>query len=379
MLVATHGRALWILDHLEPIQEYRAATAAGDAKLYAIPTALEWKSKNNLNEEFWGHQYFIGENPSFDALINFQVNKALPDLKFRITDGAGKFVRELDAVSRQMQPGIQTICWDMRVEPLTGDEAAAAGGRAGGGGRGGRGGTPAVPGVPVSPNAPGYLPMNPCTGEPSGGSERVAGGGGAAPANIGPQVVPGSYNVALVSGGKTLDTKSIKVIMDPGIPAFTDAVHRRWNEVILDLQEAQSRGNAMERKLAALNTPMVDAVIKLRTATNVPDAVKTQFADVSRQFDSVKVKFGVGAPPAAGRGGRGGADPSNALARTGAAKTAIMGIWETPSAGMLKQSSEAKAALTKAIADADALMPKLSAVSAALKKYDIAIPVPAGK
>ncbi len=384
MLVATHGRALWILDHLEPIQEYTAAKATADAKLYGIPTALEWKSKNTINEEFWGHQYFIGENPSFDALISYQVNKALPDLKVRINDGSGKLVRELTAAARQTQPGIQTICWDMRVEPLAGDEAAAAGGRAGGGGRGGRGGgaaTPAVPGVPVSPNPAGYLPVNPCTGEPSGGTERNAGGGGAAPANIGPQVVPGNYTVALVSGGKTLDSKSMKVIMDPGIPAFTDAAHRRWNEVILDLQETQSRGNAMERKLAALNTPMVDAVIKLKTATNVPEAVKTQFADVSRQFDSVKVKFGVGAPPAGGRGGggRGGADPANALARTGATKTAIMGIWEAPSAGMLKQSSESKAALVRAIAEAEALMPKLSAVSAELKKYEIVIPVPAGK
>ena len=35
MLIATHGRAIWILDHLEPIQEYSAAqTAAGDAKLF---------------------------------------------------------------------------------------------------------------------------------------------------------------------------------------------------------------------------------------------------------------------------------------------------------------------------------------------------------
>jgi len=195
--------------------------------------------------------------------------------------------------------------------------------------------------------------------------------------------VPGTYTVALVSGDKTLDTKSIRVVMDPGIPTFTDAAHRRWNEVILDLQEAQSRGNAMERKLAALNTPMNDAAAKLKSAANVPDAVKAQFADVSKQFDSVRVKFGVGAPAAAGRGGggggRGGADPSNALARTGAAKSAIMGIWEAPSAGMLKQSTESKAALTKAIAEADALMPKIAAAASALKKYDITITMPAAK
>ncbi len=308
MLVATHGRALWILDHLEPIQEYTAAKMAAAAKLYTIPTALEWKSKNSLNEEFWGHQYFLGENPSFDALIQYQVNKPLDSLKFRITDGSGRRVRDLTAVTRQSQPGIQTMCWDLRVEPLEGDEAgvAAAGGRgAGGGGRGGRGNVaPAVPGVPVPPNGAGYLPINPCTGEaPGAGAGPFA--AGPSGANLGPQVVPGTYTVALVADGKTLDSKSIKVIMDPGIPSFTDAVHRRWNDAIMDLQDAQIRGDEMGRRLQALNTSMNGAATKVPADAAIPEAVKNQFADVNRQFDSLRVKFGVGVVTPAGRGGGG--------------------------------------------------------------------------
>jgi photosystem II stability/assembly factor-like uncharacterized protein len=385
MLVATHGRAIWILDHLEPIQEYAAAKTMGDAKLYSVPTALQWKSKNSLNYEFWGHQYFLGENPSFDALISYQVNKPLSDAKLRISDASGKAVRDLELSGNKLAAGVQTVCWDMRMEPLAGDSAAggAAGGRgAGGGGRGRGAVSSAVPGVPTQPNSAGYLPINFCTGEAPGAGNGPFGGGGGA-ANLAPHVVPGTYAVALVSGGKTLDSKSIKIIMDPGIPTFTDAAHRRWNEVILDVQEAQRRGNAMERKLTAINTDIVNATTKLKTATNVPDAVKTQFADVSKQFDSVRVKFGVGIPvggrAGGGGGGRGGADPANALARTGAAKTAIMGIWETPSAGMVRQATEAKAALSKAIAEADALLPKIAVVSVALKKYDITINVPAAK
>ena len=74
MLVATHGRALWILDHLEPIQEYTASQSA-DAKLFSIPAALEWKPKEDRNAEFWGHQYFVGENPTFEAVIQFDLKK----------------------------------------------------------------------------------------------------------------------------------------------------------------------------------------------------------------------------------------------------------------------------------------------------------------
>jgi hypothetical protein len=60
-------------------------------------------------------------------------------------------------------------------------------------------------------------------------------------------------------------------------------------------------------------------------------------------------------------------------------KVAIMGIFETPSAGMLKQGAEAKAALAKALAEANALLPKVSAVGTELKKYDIALSVPPAK
>src|SRR5205814_1480322 len=59
MILATHGRALWVLDHLEPIQEYAAAqSATTDAKLFSVPNALEWKSFDDRNDEFWGHQFF---------------------------------------------------------------------------------------------------------------------------------------------------------------------------------------------------------------------------------------------------------------------------------------------------------------------------------
>src|SRR6202011_2073172 len=44
MIVATHGRAIWILDHLEPIQEYAAVQAAPtDAKLFTPPPSVMYR------------------------------------------------------------------------------------------------------------------------------------------------------------------------------------------------------------------------------------------------------------------------------------------------------------------------------------------------
>src|SRR6185369_6671423 len=122
--------------HLEPIQEY-AAMQTADAKLFSVPAALQWKMKDDRNDEFWGHQYFIGENPPDDAVIQYFLKSPAPDLKVRVTDALGKTVRELNVPSGKNQPGIQTVCWDMRGEPITAPPDSAAGP---GGGRGGRGG-----------------------------------------------------------------------------------------------------------------------------------------------------------------------------------------------------------------------------------------------
>jgi hypothetical protein len=259
MLVATHGRALWVLDHLEPIQEY-AAAQSGDAKLFTVPTALEWKTKDDRNDEFWGHQYFLGENPPNEAVVQYYLKSPMSDLSLRVNDAAGKTVRAVTIPSAKSQPGIETACWDMRGEPITVavDSEAAGGGRGGrgggGGGRGGRGGQ-AAPGVPQPVPSAGYLPMNPCAtptdssasaGRGGGGGGGFGGGGGlGGPA---PYVMPGTYTIALMSGTKVLDSKPLKIVFDPDVH-FAVGEHERYNAIVNDLHAIQRRGVAMATAL----------------------------------------------------------------------------------------------------------------------------------
>ena len=102
MLVATHGRALWMLDHLEPIQEYAAAQSGATRSCSRVPTALEWKTKDDRNDEFWGHQYFIGENPPNEAVVQYFLKSPMSDLTLRVNDAAGKTVRERDDSEREV-------------------------------------------------------------------------------------------------------------------------------------------------------------------------------------------------------------------------------------------------------------------------------------
>jgi photosystem II stability/assembly factor-like uncharacterized protein len=428
MLVATHGRSLWILDHLEPIQEYAAAqSAAAGAKLFSIGPALQWKSMNDQNQEFWGHQYFLGENPPFEAVIHYQLNAPAKEVKLKITDGLGKDVRELAMAGTKLQAGIQTGCWDMRVEPIpsaapaagavppAGARGAGAPGAAAGGRGGGRG--PVIPGIPQPQPEPGYLPANPCGGAGAGGGRGGGGGFGGGGGNAGPLVMPGTYNVSLVVDGKAIEAKPIRIVADPE-SQLKDLERKRYNDILTDLHDMQRKGTPVQQALNSIYTQLNDVTAKVKDS-NAPAAVKTQFEAFSKEFEAIRVKFGVpqqaagggrgggggggaaaqaGGGGAAAAGGRGGAQaPATAAAEitggfagfggggrgqgyvslAGFLKSQIMSFWELPSDTLLKQYTDLKLAFPKALAEANAFLAKGTVMSDTLKKYDITLNVPA--
>ena len=98
--------------------------------------------------------------------------------------------------------GIQSACWDLRVQPVPAARAAGrgrGGGGQGGGVQGGPGGGPAA-----DPFGAG------CGG--GGGGFGGGGFGGGGGGNPGPYVLPGVYNVSLVVDGKTLETRPLRVM-----------------------------------------------------------------------------------------------------------------------------------------------------------------------
>jgi len=137
----------------------------------------------------------------------------------------------------------------------------------------------------------------------------------------------------------------------------------------------------------ALNTvygQLADVSKKIGEKSDVPANVKTQFEAFQKDMDVTRKKFGVplnqNAGGRGGGGGRGGAvDPENVLAREAGLKQALMGVWEAPSASMVRQYNQVKLELPKATADANALLARATSLSQALKKYDITLNVPPGK
>ncbi len=404
LLVATHGRALWILDHLEPIQEFTGA-AKDDATLFNPGMAIQWKSKDDRNDEFWGHQFFTGENPPTDVVLQMRLAKPATTPSIRISDAAGKVVRELTVADANNVAGIQTVCWDQRVEPIPAIQSAA--------GRGGRGGAPGgagvagpggaagagpggagpggvsarpIPGLPVPLPPVGYLADNPCTGPATGGGGGSGFGGGGA-TNSGPYVMPGTYMVSMLADGKVLGTpKPLNLVMDPEVQ-LTGEARARYNALLMELHESQRRGTEIASQLNMLYAE-VRRVSAQVDSGNASVSVKAQFAGLKTALDSVRVKFGVPVLAAGGfgGGGRGGgaggaaaaaAAQANVLGRLGAIKASIQNVWETPSAALLKQANDARAALTPAMTEASSVLSRARTVSTALNGSGIKMAIPA--
>jgi photosystem II stability/assembly factor-like uncharacterized protein len=370
MILATHGRAIWILDHLAPIQEYAASlTTTSEAVLFSPPPAAMFRRPaRDRNYEFWGDQTFFGENPPQAAVISWLLKKDAAEVELRITDAAGREVREISGpvLANSNKAGIQSACWDLRVQP--GPAPVGRGGR--GGGRGGdqAGGRQGGPGD----DEPQQNPFGAGCGGGGGGFGGGRGGGGG---NPGPYVLPGVYTVSLIVDGKTLDNNPLRVTADPQV-VLTDAERKKLFDMAMELHELQRRGTELGNALAPFTTRMGELATEIAGKSDLPADLKTMFDSVNKELAALAPKF---APPAGGRGrgGRGGSGASdNPLIRAAQAKNVLMGGMMPTQATMLVYT-DARSQVPKLFAEANALLTKASALSSALARHNLSLTVPA--
>jgi hypothetical protein len=369
--VGTHGRSLWILDHLEPIQEYAAAQAATtDARLYTPGPAMQYRMWDNQNDEFWGHRYFLGENPPADAVIQFALKKAVTDPKIKITDATGREVRELTIPANKNAAGIQTICWDMRVAPLgwrrggRRDSPGAGGGqgtRRPGRWRAGRSGRVSRACRLRSREA--VLTRSIRAAEVPGGGGGGGGFGGGGGGNNGPLVYPGTYTVALTIGGKVVDSKPMQGVR--GSVSTDVAVEaKRYYDVAMDLHDMQRRSTEMangaqpaqHRDDRARRQVVCVAGGRQGRSSIRRRRSSRRFARSSRLRLRLRAPAGGGGGGGRGRRRRDGAD--RLPGRLGSVKTLMMAFQDNPSPYVVNQYNDLKVSVPKAILDGNAVLTK---------------------
>ena len=218
LIAATHGRGIWIMDDITPLQQMLPAVQQAEAHLFQNRPAIQWLSIQP--QHGGGALAFQGQNPTRNAVINYYVSdKVTGNVDFSITDVAGTGTCTGSFPARA---GINRAEWAMRWgaaapaagaagAPGAGGAGAGGAGAAGGGGGGqGRGGQGQAPGPCLTAaNAP--APAGGRGGGGGGGGGRGGGGGGG-------RVAPGVYKVTMTANGKTY-TGTITLRADPILTA----------------------------------------------------------------------------------------------------------------------------------------------------------------
>jgi photosystem II stability/assembly factor-like uncharacterized protein len=370
MILGTHGRAIWVLDNLSPIQELAAAKAATtEARLFSpAPAVMYRRPTRDRNYEFWGDQTFYGENPPQAAVLSWYAKQQLGAVALRITDAAGRQIREISgqALANSNKAGIQSACWDLRVQPVPAPAGAGRGGGDQGAGRQGGAGGAQTP--QPSPFGAG------CGG--GGGFGGFGGGGGGTP---GPFVLPGAYTVSLVVDGKVVDTKPLRVAVDPEV-SLTEVERKRMFDMAMELHELQRRVGDINTMIAALNRQMPDVSKTIAGRADLPPDVKTSFEAVDNELIELTAKF---APPAGGRGfggggggGGRGAVADNPVSRLAQAKNGLMGAMPA-TAQTTEAYKRSKTDVPKAIEEAQGFLSRAQALSGMLAQHNITLTVTA--
>jgi len=371
IVLATHGRAIWVLDHAEPIQEYAAARNS-TAKLFTPPPASMYRRPaRDRNYEFWGNQVFYGENPPQAAVISYFTKDKPGTVALKIADTAGREVREISIPAASLRAGVDSACWDLRVQPIAPPDL-------GRGGRGddaqqGRGGAGAA-NTPTETFGFGCGGGGGAGGGGGGGGGGFGGGGGGTP---GPFVLPGNYNVSLVVDGKTIETKPLRVVGDPEV-VLTEAQRKQLFDMAMEMHELQKRTTEAAGGVASLNRQLTQLSTDVGARSDIPADVKSQLDSLKGDVTAMALKLPAG-PPAGGRGGGGGGGgrggDTSIVGKVGQAKNGMSGgMW--PTSITMKAYTDAKAEGPKALSDANALFAKAAALGTTLSKYNMTLTVP---
>jgi len=239
LILATHGRSVWILDSISALEQLNSKSADAALNAFDVRPAVMWRMARK--RDFDGHDVFVGANPPNGAIIDFWVKSKpdIKDVKISVLDGAGKFVASVKPAS--IDAGVNRVIWNLRAErivpPTPQEEAAAA---------------------------------------------RFAAAGGEPPVVGGPMVDPGAYSAEIAVGPDKV-SKQFTVEEDPRITWFnsTDRVKRR--AAINDLVEMTKQADALRKKFTAADASLT----ALRNSWKRPDAPKIP-DDVKKEADALK-------------------------------------------------------------------------------------------
>ncbi len=257
LVVATHGRAFWILDDITPLRQIRSGTAAENVVLYTPQTAMRLHYPDAVDT-----RHPVGENPPAGALIDYFLKSAPKgELTVDILDAQGKLLRHLSSThsTKEVQPpewpdqivpndkiaaaqGMNRLVWDLRMQ----DPAQ-------------------IPGAFYS-----------------------------GPTPRGPLVPPGQYQVKLTVAGVTR-VAPLTVVADPRVANSEAAIHAKTELALAvehDIDQLHRAVNAIRKTRSELERTNKSLASHPANAALVAesDAVSKRLDPIEQQLMQVNMK-----------------------------------------------------------------------------------------
>jgi hypothetical protein len=241
LILATHGRSIWIFDDATAIQRMNQQILESSAYLFPIRPALRYSSR--FSRYGIGDKQFTGPNPPAGALITYYLKDKVDEkttFKLQVFDRDRKLVQDIEKPSREK--GLNRVSWNLRL------------------------GGPEVRKPPTE--------------------EQVAFGG----APRGPQVLPGTYTVKLTVGDRVLEER-VEVKLDPGVKTSLADLQQAL-DMQVKLRDMQSTMNLWLRFLDSLKDQLKQTQTTMKTLNKEPDKdLMKAVEDWIKELDAMKDKL----------------------------------------------------------------------------------------
>jgi len=125
LIVATHGRGLWIADDITALQQATADARAQEVVLFDLRPTVLWLTDRQRGQYTGGQRHFTGENAPRGAAISYYLKDVPADsVKITISDVGGRVIRTLDGTRRA---GINRVLWNLSLTQAGQDPAPGRG------------------------------------------------------------------------------------------------------------------------------------------------------------------------------------------------------------------------------------------------------------
>ncbi|HCK59642.1 MAG TPA: hypothetical protein DHW11_00340 [Gemmatimonadetes bacterium] len=218
LVLATHGRGIWIFDQLNALQEMTPEIAMSDGHLFSIEPAEQIRYR--AEKAHTGNMVYEGENPPAGAIIDFWSAEDREMAQIIVLSEEGV---EVASMEFEVGRGLNRVVWDLRHTRQ---------------------------GV-------------------------ASDSGGFSGASRGPLVIPGDYTVRL-SIGSIIAEERVEVREDPRL-SFEPEVRVEWTEMLLDVWALVDQAQQLAQDVGS-RTDSLD----MGTVSDVSDSLENRLRDLER-------------------------------------------------------------------------------------------------